>query len=132
MYDTVNLMAKRILLIEDNQYIIELYREVLQNAGYEVDDAVDGVSGVDKVKKGGYDLVLLDMVMPKAGGLEVIKAISQNPPTIKNGPIILLTNLTKDAKVQEALNKGASSYIVKSDITPGQLIQNVNKILKQD
>jgi len=125
-------MARKILLIEDNPYIRELYTEVLQKAGFEVDIAEDGISGVEKVKKGGYDLVLLDMVMPKAGGLEVITAISQNPPTIKNGPIILLTNLTKDAIVQEALSKGASSYIVKSDITPGQLIETVKKFLKED
>jgi CheY-like chemotaxis protein len=123
-------MARKILLIEDNPYIKELYTEILQNAGFEVDYAEDGVSGVEKVKNGGYDLVLLDMVMPKAGGLDVVKAISQNPPKTKNGPIILLTNLTKDAMVQQALNKGASSYIVKSDITPGQLIENVNKFLK--
>ena len=123
-------MARKILLIEDNPYIKELYTEVLQNAGYEVDIAEDGISGVDKIKYGGYDLVLLDMVMPKANGLEVIKAVSQNPPSIKNGPIILLTNLTKDAMVQEALNKGASSYVVKSDITPGQLIEKVKKYLK--
>lgn len=123
-------MARRILLIEDNPYIKELYTEVLQNAGFEVDNAEDGISGVDKVKKGGYDLVLLDMVMPKAGGLEVIKAVSQNPPSVKNGPIIILTNLTKDAMIQEALSKGASSYIVKSDITPGQLIEKVENFLK--
>ncbi len=125
-------MARKILLIEDNPYIKELYIEVLQNAGYEVDNAEDGISGVDKIKYGGYDLVLLDMVMPKANGLEVIKAASQNPPSVKNGPIILLTNLTKDAMVQEALNKGASSYVVKSDITPGQLIETVKKFLKED
>lgn len=123
-------MARKILLIEDNPYIKELYTEVLQNAGYEVDNAEDGISGVDKIQKGGYDLILLDMVMPKANGLGVIKAVSQNPPTTKNGPIILLTNLTKDAMVEQALSKGASSYIVKSDITPGQLIENVKKFLK--
>jgi len=123
-------MARKILLIEDNPYIKELYTEVLQNAGYEVDNAEDGISGVDKIQKGGYDLILLDMVMPKANGLGVIKAASQNPPATKNGPIILLTNLTKDAMVEQALSKGASSYIVKSDITPGQLIENVKKYLK--
>ena len=123
-------MARKILLIEDNPYIKELYTEVLQNAGYEVDNAEDGISGVDKIQKGGYDLILLDMVMPKSGGLGVIQTVSQNPPTTKNGPIILLTNLTKDAMVQEALNKGASSYVVKSDITPGQLIEKVKKYLK--
>jgi len=123
-------MARKILLIEDNPYIKELYTEVLQNAGFEVDIAEDGISGVDKIQKGGYDLILLDMVMPKTNGLGVIKAVSQNPPTTKNGPIILLTNLTKDAMVKEALNKGAASYIVKSDITPGQLIEKVRKLLK--
>ena len=125
-------MARKILLIEDNQYIKELYTEVLQNAGYEVDNAEDGISGVDKIKKGGYDLILLDMVMPKTNGLGVIQAVSQNPPATKNGPIILLTNLTKDAMIEQALEKGASSYIVKSDITPGQLIEKVKKFLKED
>ena len=123
-------MARKILLIEDSQYIKELYKEVLENAGFEIDVADDGISGIEKIKKGGYDLILLDMVMPKSGGLGVIQTVSQNPPATKNGPIIILTNLTKDAMVQEALNKGASSYIVKSDITPGQLIEKVKKYLK--
>ena len=123
-------MAKKILLVEDSQYIKELYKEVLQNAGYEVDNAEDAISAIAKIKKGGYDLILLDMVMPKGDGLEVIKEASQNPPAVKNGPILILTNLTKDAMVQKALDSGASSYILKSDITPGQLIQNVNKFLK--
>ena len=123
-------MAKKILLVEDNQYIKELYKEILQNAGYEVDNAEDAISAIAKIKKGGYDLILLDMVMPKGDGLEVIKKASQNPPDVKNGPILILTNLTKDAMVQKALDSGASSYILKSDITPGQLIQNVNKFLK--
>lgn len=123
-------MAQKILVVDDNAYIRELYGQVLKNAGFEVDNASDGNLALEKIQKGGYDLVLLDMVMPKAGGLEVIKAVSQNPPSIKNGPIILLTNLVKDDMVEKALKKGASSYIVKSDITPGQLIENVKKYLK--
>ena len=123
-------MAKKILLVEDSQYIKELYKEILQNAGYEVDNAEDAISAIAKIKKGGYDLILLDMLMPKGDGLEVIKKASQNPPAVKNGPILILTNLTKDALVQKALDSGASSYILKSDITPGQLIEKVKKYLE--
>ena len=123
-------MARKILLVEDSQYIKELYKEILENAGYEVDNAEDAISAIAKIKKGGYDLILLDMLMPKGDGLEVIKKASQNPPAVKNGPILILTNLTKDALVQKALDSGASSYILKSDITPGQLIETVKKFLK--
>ena len=65
-------------------------------------------------------------------GLGVLNALSKNPPLQKNGPIILLTNLAQDQKMQEAITKGATSSIIKSDITPADLIENVNKFLKPD
>jgi CheY-like chemotaxis protein len=123
-------MAKKILVVEDDSYIRALYEEVLRDAEYQVETADDGISGLEKIKKGGYDLILLDVVMPKMDGLGVLTKLSQNPPLQKNGPIILLTNLAEDSTVQEAIRKGAASYIVKSDITPDQLIENVRKFLK--
>jgi len=123
-------MAHRILLVEDDAYIRKLYTEVLQDAGYQIEVAEDGVSGLGKIKKGGYDLILLDVVMPKMDGLEVLNKLPQNSPLKKNAPIILLTNLAEDSTTQEVLKKGATSYIVKSSIAPDQLIENVKKFLK--
>lgn len=128
--DKLSKMAKKILVVEDDSYIRKLYEEVLKDAGFEVEMADDGVSGLDKIKKGGYDLILLDVVMPKMDGLGVLERLEKDPPLQKNGPIILLSNLAKDPIIQGGLGKGASGYIVKSDINPDQLIENVKKHLK--
>src|SRR5438477_7753764 len=103
-------MNKRILIVDDDLYLRDLYNEVLKNAGYEVDTAIDGEEGIEKIKKDGYDLVLLDMMMPKIDGLGVLTQLSQTQPPLKNGPIILLTNLGHEPVIQEALQKGAVAY----------------------
>ena len=123
-------MDQKILVVDDDLYIRDIYEEVLKDAGFKIDTAIDGNFALEKIKKGGYDLILLDMVMPKLDGLGVLNALLKNPPLQKNGPIVLLTNLAQDQKMQEALKKGATSYIIKSDIAPDQLIENVNKFLK--
>ena len=69
---------KRILVVEDDQYIRDLYEEVLTEAGFEVDTAVDGEEGVVKAKKGGYNLILLDVMMPKLDGLGFLEELEKN------------------------------------------------------
>ncbi len=122
-------MNKRILIIDDDRYIRELYEEVLKNAGFVVLTAVDGEEGINKLKEGGYDLVLLDMMMPKVDGTGVMNELTQHPPKLKNGPIILLSNLGNELRIENALKLGASTYIVKSDITPDKLLEVVEKYL---
>src|SRR5438309_9558618 len=101
-------MAKKILVLDDDLYIRELYEEVLKNEGYDVDSAVDGEEGLGKLEKGGYDLILLDVMMPKLDGMGVLNALSKNPPAAINGPIILLTNLGQEPMLKVATNKGAN------------------------
>lgn len=122
-------MPQKILVIDDDLFIRELYEEVLKNAGYEVDSAVNGEEGLNKLQQGGYDLTLLDLMMPKLDGLGVLSALSENPPAVKNGPIILLTNMSSDADAEKGLQKGAYSYFVKSDLTPDQLLEKAQKVL---
>lgn len=122
-------MNKRILVIDDDLYMRELYEEVLKEAGYEVETAVDGKDGIDRLSKGGYDLTFLDMMMPKIDGMGVLSALKQNPPAVKNGPIILLSNLGQERVIEEAVQKGATSNLVKADITPDQLLKAVEKYL---
>lgn len=122
-------MNKRILIIDDDLYIRELYEEVLKNANFTVETAVDGEEGINKLKEGGYDLVLLDMMMPKIDGLGVLNELQNNPPKLKNGPILLLSNLGHEPVVEEALQKGAVAYLIKADITPDQIIESANKYL---
>ena len=118
---------KKILLVEDDQFARELYEEVLKDAGFEVDTAVDGVDGLSKMTLGGYNLILLDVMMPKMDGLDVLRELMNNPPKVKNGPIVLLTNLTNDPVIDTAYGLNAKGHLVKSDITPGELVEHVKK-----
>lgn len=122
-------MAKKILVVDDDLYIRELYDEVLKTEGYDVETGVNGEEGLAKLQQGGYDLVLLDVMMPKRDGLSILNELSVHPPQVNNGPVILLTNLGQDPTIKEALSKGAASYLVKADITPDQLLANVRKLL---
>lgn len=124
-------MAKKVIVIDDDLYIRELYVEVLKNAGYEVDSAVNGEDAYNKLKNGGYSLILLDIMMPKMDGLEIMDTLKKNPPTVKNGPILLLTNLDHEPLVKDALDKGASAFIIKADITPEVLLEQVKKYLEE-
>lgn len=120
-------MAKRLLIVDDDLYIRELYEEVLKGEGFEVDSAVDGEDGLFKLKKGGYDVVLLDVMMPKIDGLGVLDGLQMAKPEKPNGTILLLTNLGHDPVIQEALKKGATSYLIKADLTPDQLVQHIKQ-----
>ncbi len=123
-------MAKKVLVVDDDQFIRELYEEVLRDDGFEVESAVDGEVGLQKLQVGGYDLVLLDVMMPKKDGLRVLGDLNNSPAEKPNGPILLLTNLGHDPIIQEAMNKGATSYLNKADMTPDQLLENIKKFLK--
>lgn len=122
-------MAKKVIVVDDDMYIRELYEEVLKGEGYDVDTAVNGQEALDKLNKGGYDLVLLDIMMPKIDGLGVMKALTANPPATPNGPILMLTNLDHEPLVQEALDKGAKAFLIKANITPADLMDQVRKYL---
>ena len=124
-------MAKKILLVEDELDLSNLYKEILTGEGYEVDTALDGQTGLEKISQGGYDLILLDIVLPIIDGLTILKKIQVNPPKQSNGSIVLLTNLGAEAVVADGVSLGARSYLLKSSLRPDQLVQEVNKILDQ-
>lgn len=118
-------MAKRILLIEDDEFTRELYEDVFKGAGFELESASDGEIGLTKARGGGYDVILLDVMMPKLDGLGVLKGLKTTPPAKSNGPILLLTNLAHDPVVKEALDSGAKDYMVKADYNPDELVEKV-------
>lgn len=122
---------KHILVVDDDAYIRDLYGEILQNAGYTVTYAVDGKEAFDYMKKGGFDLILLDVMLPQMDALAVLKALEKQPPVRANGPIILLTNLAQDPTITELMRLGASAYVIKVDLTPDQVIAKVNEMLKK-
>lgn len=120
---------KRILLIEDDLYIRDIYKQVLESAGFDLTVAIDGQDGLTKAQEGGYDLVLLDMMMPKMDGITVLKELEKTPPKKLNTQIVVLTNLAHDAVIQQALALGAKGYLVKSGMNPDELVEQVRKFM---
>lgn len=124
-------MVQKILVVDDDLFIRELYETVLKKAGYEVESAENGEAGLVKLQTGGYALVLLDMRLPTLDGLGVLNELLNKPAYVPNGPIVLLSNMGMDAQIQEGLQKGAAAYLVKADLTPDQLLENIKKLLPQ-
>ena len=122
-------MTKRILVIDDDQYIREIYEEILKKEGYAVEIAVNGEEGLTKLQQGGYDLVLLDKVMPKLDGKGILEALEKNPPQQKNGPLVLLTNANPEAGEEQ--NDQVALYLVKVDLTPDDLLTEVKKLIEE-
>src|SRR3989344_5119917 len=85
----------------DDQFIRDLDVELLKDDGYKVDSGKNGVEGYEKISKGGYDLVLLDIIMPKMDGMQVMVKLSENPPIKLNKHIIFMTNLGEDKTLNE-------------------------------
>lgn len=119
----------KILVIEDEASLRELYVELLTDEGYNVSFAVEGEDGFTQIKKGNWDLILLDVILPKMDGITILKELKKLPPIKTNGPIVLLTALAEDKLIHTALANGATGYLVKSDITPDQVLQEVKNFL---
>ncbi|MCR4263191.1 MAG: response regulator [Candidatus Roizmanbacteria bacterium] len=119
----------RILVVEDETFLRDLYVEILTDEGYQVDSAADGAEGLKKIQIGGYDLILLDIVLPKMDGIEILKTIKANPPQNKNGAIVMLTNLGQEAVISEGVSLGVRGHIIKSDYTPDKLLAEVKQLL---
>lgn len=122
-------MAK-ILLVEDEKSLRDVYAEVLTGEGYEVETAIDGEEALDKMHLGGWDLVLLDIVLPKINGIDIMERLALNPPIKPNNNVVFLTNIDKGEELKKALSLG-NGYIMKSQITPGDLIGEVNLYLPE-
>jgi len=121
---------KKILVIEDEQFLRDLYVEILEGEGFQVDQAGNGRDGYLAMKKGGYDLVLLDVMLPKMDGLEILERLREGGgPEKTNKKIVLLTNLSRDMALSKGKTLGAAGYLIKSDLTPGEMIERVKGYL---
>jgi len=121
----------RILIIEDEIDVIGVYKEVLVEAGYNVDEAKDGDSGMQKIKEGNWDILLLDIMLPGKDGLKILKEMKEDP-SLKKGPIVALTNLNSDSIIQDAYGYGVEGYLVKSEFTPDKVVDEVAKVLGKE
>src|SRR4030042_5905396 len=112
-------MAK-ILIVEDDPLISRLYEKIFSFERYEISLAKDGQEGLDKARLEKPTLILLDIMMPKLNGLQVLERLKADPET-KGIPVVMLTNLSGEKDAETALSKGAVKYIVKSEHEPKEV-----------
>ena len=121
-------MDKKILFIEDEKSFQEILGQALKQQGFEVKEALNGQDGLDLVAKFDPDLILLDLILPKLNGFEVLEKIKGNEAT-KNIPVIILTNLENSEDIQRVLELGAFDYLVKSNYSLNEIINKVKGAL---
>ena len=120
---------KKILVVEDDQFLREFYQELLTEEGYLVDVAADGEVALEKIRNNDYNLILLDIMLPKKDGIQVLRDLKITPPKTPNLTIVNLTNLGQDAVIKECFNLGAQGYLIKSALNPDQVLQEVKSYL---
>ncbi|MDP4010365.1 MAG: response regulator transcription factor [Candidatus Spechtbacteria bacterium] len=123
-------MAKKILLVEDDPFLSEIYITKFEEAGYVVEVADDGEKGFQKIKTSNPDIVLLDIILPKMTGLEILESAKRDN-ALKDIPVIILSNLGSDDDTNKALELGAKGYLIKSQYTPSEVVAKVEEILNK-
>jgi len=118
-----------VLLIEDDQFLSDIYKTKFEMEGFKITLADSGETGLAAVKKKKPDIILLELLMQKVDGFAVLKELKENNAT-KSIPVILLTNLGQKDDVDRGLAMGASDYLIKAHFKPSEIIKKVKKILK--
>lgn len=123
----------KILIIEDNPQLREIYTILLQTSGYTVIEASDGYQGLEACKANRPDVIFLDIMMPGMSGLEVLDILRAKPEyNGQNAKIALLTNLGHDDRIEEAWRKKADGYVVKADINATDLVDVINSLMSTE
>ena len=122
-------MSAKIFLVEDDPLMIRMYEKAFKLSGYEIEMAFDGEEAIAKLKTmDPRPTLVLDIMMPKLSGFEVLKHIKQDPK-LKAIPVVALTNLAGKEDAEKALGLGAVLYLVKSQYDPKQIVDKVKEIL---
>ncbi|KKP93776.1 MAG: response regulator receiver modulated diguanylate cyclase/phosphodiesterase [Parcubacteria group bacterium GW2011_GWC1_38_6] len=119
---------KRILIIEDESALQKTLGEILTQEGYETISALDGGSGLDLAKAKSPDLILLDLILPKMNGFDVLTNLKKDNTT-KGIPVIVLTNLEGVAEIDRVISLGATAYLVKAQYSLEELVARVKQVL---
>ena len=118
----------KILVVEDEEILLTGLKEELESGGYTVQGASDGVEGVEQAKTFKPELILLDLLMPKMDGMEMLQKLKADAET-RDIPVVILTNLSDYEKISEALSLGAMDYLVKANYKLEDLLEKVRTVL---
>ena len=119
---------KKVLVVDDEEFVRQLIQIKLKFCGIQTIEAENGVEAIEKALAEKPDLILLDIMMPKMDGVEVLKKLAEDAKE-KAAKVVLLTNLAHDPVMKEALSLGALAYLIKADMTPDQLVAKIKEYL---
>jgi len=127
--ETLNTGRKtKVLIIEDEPALRDIYSTKLRIDGFEVVEAADGIEGFDVAIHHIPDIILLDVVLPIKDGFEVLKDLKANPKT-RDIPVVILSNLGQGYEVKRGMALGAAAFLTKANLTPVQIVEEVRKVL---
>ena len=121
---------QRIFFIEDDQILVRAYQNKLTMEGFEVDSAINGVEAIQKLGFNDYDLVLLDLMLPKMNGFDVLHQLRTSGWPAAKKPIIVFSNLGDASDIDKAKKLGANDYLVKANLSPDQVVAKIKEYLK--
>ncbi len=119
---------KKVLLVEDDPFLIEIYKKKLENNNYEVIVANSGAKAISSLKEKKFDVMILDIVLPEMEGWQVLEK-ARKELGLSKMKIIILSNLGQKEEIEKGLKLGADKYLIKAHYTPSQLVEEISKIL---
>jgi len=120
----------KILLIEDEEMLASMYSTKFKKEGFEIETALNGEEGLEKAKQGKFDIVLVDIIMPKLDGFAVLKALREIDK-YKDVPVFMLTNLGQDEDMEKGKKLGATDYLIKANFTPSQVLEKIKSAINK-
>jgi len=122
---------KKILIVEDDTFLAGIYANKFEREGFAVSLAIDGEMGLKLAKKDSPDIILLDILLPKLDGFEVLEKLKADD-SVRTIPVVLLTNLGQKEDVDKGLKLGAVDYLIKAHFMPAETVEKVKKVLAGD
>lgn len=123
--------VKKILIVDDDDFLLDIYASKFREAGFDVEVAFGGDEGIEKLR-GGFrpDVLSLDVIMPRKNGFETLSAIRKEG-LMKNGITVMVTNASDKHDIQKAMRMGVDGYVVKMNHTPLQIVRRIEELLKK-
>ncbi len=122
--------GRKILIVEDDFFVRDIYQKKLGDSGFAVDTAADGLEGMERLRSLVPDLILLDIFMPYVDGRDMLREIRRHEEW-KDVPVILLTNFSASEGVRDGFDLGADEYLIKSHFTPSEVLEKVCSVFEK-
>ncbi len=119
--------TKKILIVDDDEFLLDMYVLKFKESGFIVDIAQNGEEAIKKIRTATPDIILLDVVMPKLDGFDVLRTVKKEG-LAQNSKILLLTNLGQKEDVEKGMSLGAEGYVIKAHFTPSEVVKKVNSL----